>query len=184
MKKSIETKPQHKPAALAALIIATAISAPAFAHEPEVKPLTMAVIKNVAYGAKVNSGKYEQAIDRITRNGSRAPDSFAEQVNLCVAYTKIKEIEKASTACDAAIALAKARESRVAQMNSDRSPAVRASRSDLAVALSNRGVLLAATGDAELARKDFLTAINFRTDFSKTVAANLDRLDKMRRSRA
>lgn len=179
MNRSDEMKLKRGIAALGALLVVATISSPASAKEPGATPFTMAVVVDDAYGRAIVSGKFDKAIQRITAGGHRSPDRFSHQNNLCVAYAKTKETEKARAACDAAIALAKTRESRATKKNSERSLIVRASRSDLAVALSNRGVLRAATGDEELARDDFVTAINFQTDFSKTVAANLNRLDKM-----
>lgn len=110
--------------------------------------------------------------------GRRSNYEFAEQTNLCVAYTKIRDVEKASTACDAAVAQMKEQEDRASRSRSERSAEVRAYRSDLAVALSNRGVLLAATGDAELARKDFRAAMALQTRVASIVEGNLQRLQQ------
>lgn len=179
MNRSYGKKLKRGVAALGALLVAATISYPASAEETEVKPFTMAVVVNDAYGRAIVFGKFDKAIRRITADGHRSPNNFPDQNNLCVAYLKTKATDKARAACDAAIALAKTRESRATNRNSDRSLAVRESRSDLAIALSNRGVLLAATGNAERAREDFVAAIDFQTGLSKTIAANLDRLDKM-----
>ncbi len=180
MNRSNKLKSKHQFAALGALLIAASLSTTASAHDSPAAPLTMAVIVDEAYGRAVVSGKYDKAIEKITAGRHRSPDTFSVQTNLCVAYAKTKETEKARAACDAAIALARTQESRATKKKHDRSLLVRTSRSNLAVALSNRGVLLAATGDAELAREDFVAAINFQTVFSKTIAANLNKLDKMR----
>jgi hypothetical protein len=51
-------------------------------------------------------------------------------------------------------------------------------REYLALALSNRGVLRAATGDVELARQDFVAAQSARARLS-VVKTNLARLDKV-----
>ena len=48
----------------------------------------------------------------------------------------------------------------------------------LAMALSNRGVLRAATGDVELARQDFVEALSAGARLS-VVKTNLARLDKV-----
>lgn len=180
MNRSDEMKFKRGIAALGALLVAASISAPASAHETGAAPFTMATFINDSYGRTIVSGNYDKAIKKITGRAHRAPERLSDQNNLCVAYAKTKETEKARAACDAAVALAKMQESRATRKNHDRSLIVRASRSDLAIALSNRGVFLATTGSAELAREDFVAAINFETGFAKTVAANLDRLDKMR----
>lgn len=180
MNRSDEMKRKRGIAALGALLAAASISSLASAHETGATPFTMATFIDDSYGRTIVSGKFDKAIKKITAGGHRSPDSFSDQNNLCVAYAKAKETEKARTACDAAVALAKMQESRATMKNRDRSMIVRASRSNLAIALSNRGVLLATTGNAELAREDFVAAIYFETGFAKTVAANLDRLDKMR----
>lgn len=181
MKRPNEMKLKCGVAALGVILVGASISSPASAQEPgATTPFTMAVVVDDAYGRAIVSGKFDKAINRITADGNRSPNRFSHQNNLCVAYLKSKETDKARIACDAAIAIAETQESRATKKNRDRALSVRASRSDLAIALSNRGVLLAATGDAERARQDFVAAINFQTDFSETVAANLDRLDRWR----
>jgi len=180
MKRPNEMKLKRGVAALGAILVGASISSPASAQEPGATPFTMAVVVDDAYGRAIVSGKFDKAIKKITADGNRSTNRFSHQNNLCVAYLKSKETDKARIACDAAIAIAETQESRATKKDRDRAVLVRASHSDLAIALSNRGVLLAATGDAERARQDFVAAINFQTDFSETVAANLDRLDRRR----
>lgn len=167
---------KRKFSSAAAVLLAAFSLSPALAQEPEATPFTMGVIQNDAFGAKVSSGKYEQAIDRITRRGSRSPQGFAEQNNLCVAYAKTRAIDKAMTACDAAITRAEEQASRLAKYG--RSPEARAYRTDLALALSNRGVLMAATGRHEIAEQHFQKAIELNTSIRKLVVNNLERLDR------
>ncbi len=129
--------------------------------------------------ALLSSGKYDAAIEKITSGSNRSSDFFSSQVNLCVAYAKTMEIEKASTACDAAIAHLRKQESRVSRIrNTSTTLQLRTYRSNLSAALSNRGVLLAATGKTALARDDFVAAINLDTRHSGIAAANLDRLEE------
>ncbi len=179
MKKSHRFEPKHRYGALAALLLATALPSQASAKDVPGTPLTMTVISDNAFGRTVTEGKYEQAIDRITRNGRRIPKRFADQTNLCVAYTKTYEIEKARIACDAAISFVEQRGARAWRGTWYESAAVRAYQSDLAVALSNRGVLLAATGDADLAERDFVAAIELETALTSTVENNLERLGQL-----
>lgn len=178
MNSTYELKSKGVIAALGALLVAAFILTPATAPAADSTPFTMAVIIDDAHGREILFGEFDRAIEKITRHGDRSPDRFADQNNLCVAYAKTKEVGKARAACDAAIALAKSKESRAKRRNGERSLPVLASRSDLAIALSNRGVLLAAVGDAELARKDFVAALDFQTRFSRKITANLDRLDE------
>lgn len=182
MKKSQKTKHLHNFAALAALLITATTSIPALGHEDQAVPFTMAVILGEAHGSKITAGKYQQAIERITKSGRRLPKYFADQLNLCVAYVKTHEIQKASTACEAAIAEVKKQEARVSRIRNDRNQQVLAYRANLALALSNRGVLLAAIGDAELAKQDFLTAIELQTALTTIVENNLERLIRITRS--
>jgi len=179
MKKSYVMKTKYKYAALGTLLIAATLSAPASAENAQPGEFTMGVISDDAYGITVTKGKYEQAIERITKNGKRLPRSFADQINLCVAYTKSYEIEEAGAACDAAIAQVKKQERRVSRINNNRNPEDRAYRANLALALSNRGVLLAATGDAGRAEQDFYAAIALQTRLTSIIEGNLERLDQM-----
>lgn len=182
MKKSFEMKTKYKYAVLGTLLITATLSAPVSAESALSSQFTMGVISNDAYGIAVKKGKYGQAIERITKSGKRLSGSFADQINLCVAYTKSYEIEKASAACDAAIAQVKKQESRVSRITSKRNPEVRAYRANLALALSNRGVLLAATGDAGRAEQDFYAAIALQTRLTSIIESNLERLNQVRAS--
>lgn len=178
MEEIIKLKTKQNFAALAALVLFATLSTEAAAHDAPANPYTMAVIIDEAYGRAVSSGKYDAAIEKITNGSNRSSDFFSSQVNLCVAYAKTMEIEKASTACDAAIAHLRKQESRVSRIRNTRNLAVRTYRSNLSAALSNRGVLLAATGKTALARDDFVAAINLDTRHSGLAAANLDRLEE------
>jgi len=179
MKNTQERKYMHKGAALAALLIIAATSMPASAHDERAAPFTMAVILGEAHGSKVEAGRYEQAIERITESGRRAPEDFADQINLCVAYAKTRNIRKASAACDAAVAEVKKQENRVSRIRNTRNEELRAYRANLALALSNRGVLLAATGNTERAKQDFLAAIDLKTQDSWIFENNLSRVEQV-----
>lgn len=157
-----------------ALLLGPVFSMPVTAEETPAAEYTMAVIKNEAYGRRVTAGKYEQAIDRITRGGGRVKDRFADQVNLCVAYTKTKDIENANAACNAALAGLRKQEARATR--SKKGPLYGNYKKDLAVALSNRGVLFAVSGDAERAKESFAAAIELQTSLSHIAESNLERL--------
>lgn len=174
------SRTKRKFAALAVLVLSATLSTQAAGHDDApAEPFQMAVIIDDAYGRTVASGNYGTAIEKITAGSRKSNDDFSEQVNLCVAYAKSREIEKARTACDAAITYMSAQERRASDSNNRRKPALRVYRSNLAVALSNRGVLLAIAGDTELARRDFITAMAFDTRHSRFAASNLARLEQI-----
>ena len=104
MQPFITSKTRHKLAVLATLALSATVSTKAAGHEAPAKPFQMAVIVDDAHGRAVVSGKYSTAIEKITAGKRKSSDDFSEQVNLCVAYAKTREIEKARNACDAAIA--------------------------------------------------------------------------------
>ena len=116
MKQSHWTKPKHAIAVASALL--AIVTAPAAAAEIELTPYVMAVISDDAHGRRVTSSKYEQAIQRITHGGKGTRASFADQNNLCVAYTKTIELDKAAAACDAALKEVRKREKRAMRSTS------------------------------------------------------------------
>ncbi|MDJ0711747.1 MAG: hypothetical protein QNJ14_15260 [Woeseiaceae bacterium] len=158
--------------------VALAILAPsaALANDASVAPFKMGVVEDAAYGRTIQSGNYEKAIAKISERGRSTQATFSVQNNLCVAYVKTVSLDKAADACDAALAEIKTREAR-ALRKSRRSPESQAYRSDLSIALSNRGVYLAVLGDAEKARADFQAAVDIGSRHSSIAANNLRRLD-------
>ena len=169
------------PRSIALLFITlSCVPAAASADEPA---FTMTTITDSAHGAEIAAGKYEQAIEKIAAIDD--DDAFFNSTNLCVAYTKIGNVVDALTACDAAIEQANSMsfDRRSYLMSFDRRTSLsksfqeRTRKKYLALALSNRGVLRATTGDVELARQDFVEAlgVSARSSVAKT---NLARLDK------
>lgn len=173
MNESAESKPKYQFAALTALLLATTPAANVFAESRSLEPFTMAVFIDARHGKKINSGMYDQAIDKITRGGTRESKRFEDQVNLCVAYAKTNSVEKANAACNAAIEKV---EKRAERSNVD--VEARVHRYNLALALSNRGVLMAASGETDLAEKDFLAALELDTQLTWIVENNLARLNQ------
>lgn len=163
---------------LCALLTTPIISGTTLAHEDVSEPFTMAVITDTALGDRVQSGRYEQAISKLTGSRIHSFDKFARQNNLCVAYAKTVDLTNAVAACDAAIAKVREREE-LAHKRPRRSHAARAYRSDLAIALSNRGVLLAVQGDIDEAKEAFEAAIELKSGISRIAARNLERLMQM-----
>ena len=157
--------------ALAASLI---VAAPLAAEERD-EAYTMTVIVDAAYGSKVAAGKYERAIESIT-TAKRSRDAYSKQTNLCVAYTKTGALDKATAACEAALAeMLDGRKSR----SNHFAPALaeKQDRVYLAVALSNLGVLQAAKGNTDQARDKFMEAVELNTDLAAP-KINLARLAK------
>jgi Flp pilus assembly protein TadD len=155
-------------AALAAALVAGA--AVAAERQPA---FTMTVIHDAYFGKKVISGDYRTAIERIRPKRDDSPASFEAHTNLCVAYVKAGEVDRAGPACNAAVEAARAQAERASKF----APSYGEEnwREYEAVALSNRGVLHAVAGRIELARLDFSEAIQLRTSIDAP-GSNLARL--------
>lgn len=147
------------------------------AADPDIKPFAMTVYEDSAYGHSILNGKFDRAIEKLSAN-SKATSIAKNATNLCVAYAKSRELDKAIAACDIAVA-----ELTSKKLSMDKHPnrqvEFRASMlAELSIALSNRGVLFAVKGEHEKARKSFLTAIQL--DFDRSQAQeNLVRLNSV-----
>jgi tetratricopeptide (TPR) repeat protein len=113
----------------------------------------MTVIDDQAAGDQVVSGAYGQAIESLTALISKPGNKFAVNNNLCVAFTKTNRLPEAEQACSAALRTSRTTYASWYDINSK--------RDFYAVALSNRGVIRAVSGDTEQARQDFRTAMKF-----------------------
>ncbi len=160
------------------VIVALAALAPtvALADDQPATPFKMGIVVDRAYGRSIQTGNYEQAITRLTRRSPSTLRTFSSQNNLCVAYVKTADLGKAAEACQAAVDGMKKLEAR-ASKKSRRSFEHQKYRSDLAIALSNRGVLLAVSGDAVSARADFQAAMALGSHHARFAANNLRKLD-------
>jgi len=111
----------------------------------------MVAFEDQESGELITSGQYSEAVEKIS--GTRFKRrSFAAHNNLCVAYVKLNRIDDARQSCDAAIA------ARDPASGASRWRAISGSgsrRFDEAMALSNRGVLRALSGDTDGAQTDF-----------------------------
>lgn len=149
-----------RPLALAAYLVA---AGPLAAEEAD-PAYTMTVIVDAAHGSKVAAGKYERAIEKIIA-GKSSRNAYSKQTNLCVAYTKTGALEKATAACEAALAImldgAKPRSNVLTA-----TPSEKHDRVYLALALSNLGVLHAAKGNTDIARSTFREAVELDTGLS------------------
>ena len=133
---------------------------------------TMTAISNASFGQQVTVGKYGQAIEKITSPKFKTKTSFSAVTNLCVAYTKTGDLGRAAAKCDTALEKTRARVKfrRSGDAGYGRTPA------DLAIALSNRGVLHAVQGETDLAREVFLEAIDLEAGL-EAPQINLARLE-------
>ena len=152
--------------ALGVFAAVTLVMTGSIAEAKEKKPVySLAIIVDAAEGRSVKRGSYEQAIGRLSsaKRYSRS-DKFARQTNLCVAYTKTGDLENAEIACDKAVTM-------VADSAADESDR------NLALALTNRGVLRAIQGETELALADFESAFDLRY-YVRLAKTNLARVAK------
>ena len=157
-----------------ALVVSLVVAAPLAAEEND-GAYTMTVIVDAAHGSKVAAGKYERAIEKITA-AKRGSDTYSKQTNLCVAYTKTGALDRATTACEAALAIMlDARKPRSTYLAP--AQAEKLDRVYLALALSNLGVLQAAKGSTDMARARFLEAVELDTELPAP-KINLARLAK------
>ena len=174
-------KPQRKSirksvlvASVAATMATTCIGA-ASAEETDPK-YTLSTFMDAAFGRTVLAGKYEEAISKITTSTRSSTDNFHSMTNLCVAYVMTRDVESAAKACNSAVLQMKEKVADQSRRSGD-SAASRARRKYLAIALSNRGVLRAITGETERARKDFREALQLESRI-RAPETNLARLSR------
>ena len=152
----------RKGPALAALI-ALLGSASVMAEPTAPKGFVMNYYEDAAQGALVEDGAYEAVIDRLAAHSTDSARRVADQINLCVAYTKTKQIEKATESCDMALAKAGKAVTRNSMLESYRAAKERAA-AEKAIALINRGVLHAVNGETTEAKELFELAADLQTD--------------------
>lgn len=134
----------------------------------------MAFFSDTAQGSKIQTGEFEQAIEKINAKTKKS-NALHAKTNLCVAYTKSGNVEKATVACEEAVTAAKTfRKVRRSDLAIQTPAQIRARY--LAVALSNRGVLKAVMGDLDAARADFDAALAQEARVS-SVRVNIEKLD-------
>lgn len=127
----------------------------------------MSVVMDRAEGKTIALGDYERAILRLPEHGGREP--FANHTNLCVAHTMVGQYRHAQHHCEEAVKAAEKGATEGRRKDTDYN-------AQWAVALSNRGVLKARTGDPAGARIDFRAAIELGSDSGLPThnMANLD----------
>ena len=134
----------------------------------------MAFFSDSDHGGRIESGRYEQAIEKINAKPGSGVALHAK-TNLCVAYTKSGNIEAASIACEEAVVAAKTFRKIRRSEHAFETPAQMRARY-LAITLSNRGVLKAVMGDLEAARADFDAALAQEARLS-SVQINIEKLE-------
>lgn len=134
------------------------------------------VIEASAKGRAILSERYESAIATLESSRVDGLRGFYAANNLCVAYIKTGDLDKATRACDGAVTRMQAQLS-AAESSHASSLRLETHREMLAVALSNRGVLAALSGNTDEARADFLAARDLRQRLG-ALRANLERLDR------
>lgn len=155
-------------------LLAMSSFATATAHADELT-YTMTTIIDASYGDKVAAGNYDEAIEKLSASESKN-DAFFKATNLCVAYTKIGNFAEATIACDAAVEKARQMDFEKRSQISRRFQ-VKTQKTYLAMALTNRGVLHAVTGDVELAQQAFSEALDTYEN-AKPAKTNLAKLDE------
>jgi hypothetical protein len=127
----------------------------------------LTAIADDAKGKYVVDGEYGTAIEKLE---SQDVKHFAAETNLCVAYTISGDDAAAKGACDNALTL-------IVEGKGNRSVRVYGNyRRSLALALSNRGVFRALTGDLQGAKLDLTRAVDLHSNL-RQAKANLLRLE-------
>ena len=106
-----------------------------------------------------------------------AKSDYALSNNLCVALVSAGAYQRASEYCTNAVRLARANYTTSLHSTFHLAEDQQQSRNQLAIALSNQGVLLAMTGVGDQARVALQQAVKLETDFRFPVA-NLARIQQ------
>lgn len=149
-------KPKMTTRALA-ILPATAIlaAAPALALAAPTS-YSMVVLEHAPEARNLMSGDYATTMEGIRNLEAVAYKSFDIHNNLCVGYTVTKAFDKAQAACDLAVEL---HADTARPYHGFMATGMALSKSNRkAVALTNRGVLKAVTGDTPGAAEDFTLA--------------------------
>jgi len=152
-------------------------SATAQAESAQPSAYVMVVYSDVAHGEKVLSGAPEEVIAKLSRKKTRRLGILAVQVNLCVAYTKTKQLEQAHKACDAAITASQKEARRLERSEIFGRRTTLVAETGRAIALTNRGVLHAISGESEQARTLFELAMSLESE-NQSASTNLDLLER------
>jgi len=166
---------QH--ASLFVALFALCSSTPTMADEAVTQGYVMTVYSDLAYGQKVLDGAETKAIRKLSRNGEAKVKYLEGQTNLCVAYTKTKQVGKATVACDSAIESSLAKARRLGRTKEFGRQSAQVANTGRAIALTNRGVLHALAGEHEEARAKFELAIELQST-EQSAKSNLALLEQ------
>ncbi|GEM_PF-1453015 len=163
--------------ALPAIALLAGLAIMPFAAKADTAGYSMVVYEDSRLADRVMSHEYDTIKDALAALEARGNTDFDTLNNLCVGYTMTKAFTKAEAACDAAVGEDSAPD---ALFDEDTAFAGARTRKTLArnreaVALSNRGVLRAVTGDLVGAREDFEKAAA-TSDVVDAAEINLTRL--------
>ncbi len=125
---------------------ATSLLLASFASHAGSNGYKMVVIAEDALAAPIQAGTLTTALSAATTQ--QAQDPYARQMNLCVAYSKEGNIDKAKDACHKAVTLVRQSGKRPAELQ----------RELRSYAYSNRGVVRLLSGDNIGALADFQRA--------------------------
>ena len=137
----------------------------------------MTVYSDMAQGRAILKGEAGELIEELGENKSGKVFTLEENNNLCVAFTQASQVDNAISACDAAVLASAERTQRTRKFHSTRSLRVRQARTGQAVALANRGVLYALTGELDAAREMFEMALALDSKKSQ-IKTNLGLLEE------
>lgn len=142
---------KHPAAGAAVILLFTAFSPASFAQDYQ-----MALVPGHAGVDLIQKGDLEEAIAHIA---PCTDHPFAAYNNLCVAHTLAEQFDDANAMCEKAVATAR----HAWRLGRYRNQADHYAN-DLAIALSNRGVMRARSGDTVAAETDFREAVALHAD--------------------
>ena len=140
-----------------------AVAGSVHANDKPAGRFVMTVYEDMAQGRAILEGSPQAMIDRVTQEDSGADLSFPENVNLCVALTQVKRVADATRACDAAVNASRKEARRLKRTASPAFMPSGETKDVIVLALTNRGVLYAVTGELEKARELFNEALDLQT---------------------
>ena len=152
---------RNRAALLVLLGLLGAVSAQA--EEQSTNGYIMTVYSNMAHGRTILDGSEKKAISKLARDNGARVRYLEGQINLCVAYTKTRQVRKATEACDAAIEQSLNDAKRIKRSSSFGRYAVQIANTGRAIALTNRGVLHAIAGEEAQARAKFESAMELQS---------------------
>ena len=152
---------------------------PAAAQAGEGSPdgYVMTVYSDTRHGSAVLEGSPDDVISKLMRDHDDNPKYLADLISLCVAYTRTKQIDRAVEACDYAIAAADKEARRLERSSPFSGYRTREADTGRAIALTNRGVLHAVSGQSDQARAMFEQALGLKSR-EASAATNLSLLDE------